>query len=104
MSGFQLLDLQDYPGQGSAYVGMLDAFLDSKGLCTPEEWRQFCSPVVPLLVADSYCYTNGDTLTARLQVANYNASSLAGHTLTARLGSMHRAFSTWALPLSVSTV
>jgi hypothetical protein len=92
MSGFQLLDLQDYPGQGSAYVGMLDAFLDSKGLCTPEEWRQFCSPVVPLLVADSYCYTNGDTLTARLQVANYSASSLAGHTLTARLGSMHKAF------------
>ena len=92
MSGFQLLDLQDYPGQGSAYVGMLDAFLDSKGICTPEEWRQFCSPVVPLLVADSYCYTNGDTLKARLQVANYSASSLAGHTLTARLGSMHKSF------------
>lgn len=92
MSGFQLLDLQDYPGQGSAYVGMLDAFLDSKGICTPEEWRQFCSPVVPLLVADSYCYTNGDTLQARLQVANYSASSLAGHTLTARMGSMHKAF------------
>ena len=29
--GFQLLDLQDYPGQGSAYVGILDAFMDSKG-------------------------------------------------------------------------
>ena len=34
MAGFQLLDLQDYPGQGSAYVGILDAFMDSKGLCT----------------------------------------------------------------------
>ena len=32
--GFQLLDLQDYPGQGSAYVGVLDAFMDSKGLVT----------------------------------------------------------------------
>ena len=34
MAGFQLLDLQDYPGQGSAYVGILDAFMESKGLCT----------------------------------------------------------------------
>ena len=37
MDGFQLLDLQDYPGQGSAYVGILDAFMDSKGLCTEHE-------------------------------------------------------------------
>jgi len=41
MAGFQLLDLQDYPGQGSAYVGVLDAFMDSKGLITPQEWRNF---------------------------------------------------------------
>ena len=38
--GFQLLDLQDYPGQGSAYVGMLDAFMEQKGFTTPQEWRQ----------------------------------------------------------------
>ncbi|MBR3096835.1 MAG: beta-glycosidase, partial [Bacteroidales bacterium] len=31
MGGYQLLDLQDYPGQGSAYVGILDAFMDDKG-------------------------------------------------------------------------
>ncbi|MDQ9767112.1 hypothetical protein RFZ33_08445, partial [Acinetobacter baumannii] len=36
MAGFQLLDLQDYPGQGSAYVGILDAFMDSKGLIKPK--------------------------------------------------------------------
>ena len=39
MAGFQLLDLQDYPGQGSAYVGILDAFMDSKGLVEPKKWR-----------------------------------------------------------------
>lgn len=85
MAGFQLLDLQDYPGQGSAYVGILDAFLDSKGMCTPEEWRQWCSPVVPLLVADSYCYTTADTLSATLQIADYGAESLAGKTLSWQL-------------------
>ena len=81
MAGFQLLDLQDYPGQGSAYVGILDAFLDSKDICTPEEWRQWCSSVVPLLVADSYCFTTADTLNATLQIADYGADSLAGKTL-----------------------
>lgn len=35
LAGFQMLDLQDYPGQGSAYVGVLDAFMDSKGLVSP---------------------------------------------------------------------
>lgn len=34
--GFQLLGLSDFPGQGSAFVGILDAFGDSKGLVTPE--------------------------------------------------------------------
>ena len=43
MAGFQLLDIQDYPGQGSAFVGILDAFMESKGVTTPEEWRQWCS-------------------------------------------------------------
>ncbi len=42
--GFQLLDLHDFPGQGTATVGMLDAFWDSKGLITPGEWRRFCGP------------------------------------------------------------
>lgn len=86
MAGFQLLDLQDYPGQGSAYVGMLDALMDSKGLCTPEQWRQWCAPVVPLLVADRFCFTREDGLHARIRVANYGGRSLQGHTLTWTLG------------------
>ena len=81
MAGFQLLDLQDYPGQGSAYVGILDAFMQSKGICTREEWRQFCSPVVPLLVSDAYCFTFSEGIHGRIQVANYSGGSLAGQTL-----------------------
>ena len=87
MAGFQLLDIQDYPGQGSAFVGILDAFMDSKGITTPEEWRQWCSPVVPLLVVDRLCYEDGDTLRARFQIANYGGSSLKGKTLRWKLGS-----------------
>lgn len=51
MGGFQLLGLCDYTGQGTATVGLLDVFWQSKGLITPERFREFCSPVVPLMKA-----------------------------------------------------
>ena len=86
MAGFQLLDLQDYPGQGSAYVGILDAFMQSKGLCTEREWRQWCSEVVPLLIAEKFCFTSEEGIHAKLQVANYSGTSLKGRTLKWSLG------------------
>lgn len=46
--GFQLLDLQDYPGQGTALVGILDAFLESKNVISTEKWNEFCNDIVPL--------------------------------------------------------
>ena len=81
MAGFQLLDLQDYPGQGSAYVGILNAFMEPKPIVTVREWQEWCSPVVPLLVTDRFCYQSGDTLRARIQIANYGMSSLKGNIL-----------------------
>ena len=86
MAGFQLLDLQDYPGQGSAYVGILDAFLDSKGLCTPEQWRGWCSPVVPLLIVDKFCFTSDEHIRAKIQIANYGEQSLKGKSVEWRMG------------------
>ena len=81
MAGFQLLDIQDYPGQGSAYVGILDAFMESKGITTPQEWRQWCNDVVPLAVLPKFCYTNNEQLKAKIQIANYGQESLEGKTL-----------------------
>ncbi len=94
MAGFQLLDIQDYPGQGSAFVGILDAFMESKGITTPEEWRQWCSPVVPLLEADKFCYESGDRLKAKVQIANYGGSSLKGKKLRWRISADKGTFST----------
>ena len=74
--GFQLLDLQDYPGQGSAYVGILDAFMDSKGLIAADEWRHFCNEVVPLFVTDKLCWTNGERLIGDIKIANYSAGEM----------------------------
>ena len=80
--GFQLLDLQDYPGQGSAYVGILDAFMESKGLIAPEEWRHFCSEVVPLFCTEKFCWTNEEALTGEVEIANYSESDLNGKQLS----------------------
>jgi hypothetical protein len=49
LGGFQILDLADQHVQGTALVGILDAFNESKGLIQPEDWRHFCSSTVPLL-------------------------------------------------------
>lgn len=74
--GFHLLDLQDFPGQGTALVGLLDAFMESKGVITPQEFGQFCNKVVPLVIMEKYCWTNNEQFIAKIQVANYSGSSL----------------------------
>ncbi|MBR6945216.1 MAG: beta-glycosidase [Prevotella sp.] len=79
--GFQLLDIQDYPGQGSAYVGILDAFMESKDLTTPTEWRQWCNEVVPLLSWKGYTWKN-DAWEGDIQIANYSETSLKGKQLS----------------------
>ncbi len=88
MDGFQLLDLQDYPGQGSAYVGILDAFMQSKGLCTDRWWRQFCNDVVPLAIMPSYVFTSGQKQDILIKIANYSGKSLKGKTLLWSVGNM----------------
>jgi len=74
--GFQLLDLQDFPGQGTALVGILDAFMDSKGLIEPAKWRQFCSETVPLIRMSKYSWTVGETFNAKIQVAHFGLSDI----------------------------
>lgn len=68
--GFELLSLCDYTGQSTATVGILDAFLDSKGLIEPEQFRQFCNSVVPLFKAKRI-FKNTETLEAELDLYDY---------------------------------
>ena len=69
--GFQLLDLQDFPGQGTALVGVLNAFMESKGFITPERWRMSCSPTVLLARFPRYTYVSGEKFVADVQIAHY---------------------------------
>ncbi|MCI0499027.1 MAG: hypothetical protein L0Y36_05030 [Planctomycetales bacterium] len=73
-TGFQTLGLQDYMGQGEAMIGILDMFYDLKpNTITPEQYRQFCSPVVPLAQFPKYIWTSEETFTALLQVSNFSS-------------------------------
>lgn len=74
--GFQLLDLQDFPGQGTALVGVIDAFMHSKSFVTPKEFSQFCAPVVPLALFEKYCWTNTESFKAEIVVPNYSSADL----------------------------
>jgi len=76
MGGFQLLDIQDFPGQGTALVGMLNVFMESKGAIEPEKWRQFCSETVPLLRMKRYTWTTDETFMGRIQIAHYGPADI----------------------------
>lgn len=76
LSGFELLDIHDYPGQGTSTVGILDCFFDSKGLITPEEFRCFCAPQVPLCAFEKYVYRSGEIMQITPMIANYAKTSV----------------------------
>ena len=61
-AGFQLLSLNDYSGQGTALVGPLNVFWREKGYVNAKEWREFCSPVVPLAKFPKFVYENTESL------------------------------------------
>ncbi|WP_029288447.1 sugar-binding domain-containing protein [Pedobacter sp. R20-19] len=75
-NGFQLLSLNDYPGQGTALVGVLDAFWDEKGYITAKEFKRFSNSTVPLLKLPKFVYTNNETLNATIEVAHFGKAPL----------------------------
>ncbi len=75
-AGFQLLSLNDFPGQGYAPVGVLDPFWNSKGLVTPEKFREFCAPTVPLLRYPKSSYFNDEVFKAKAEVYNFSNSAI----------------------------
>ena len=74
--GFQLLDLHDFPGQGTALVGVLDPFWDSKPYVSPEEFRRFCGPITPLARLEKRVFFGDEELEARIDIAQFGAEDL----------------------------
>lgn len=78
--GFQLLDLHDFPGQGTALVGVLNPFWKEKGYISPAEYKRFCNSVVPLLRLPKMIFTSADTINAIAEIANFGENVMEGIT------------------------
>ncbi len=76
LAGFQLLSLNDFSGQGTALVGVLDAFWEEKGYISPEEFKAFCDEVVPLARLSRFTFSSQDTLYAAIEAANFSGQEL----------------------------
>ena len=77
MAGFQLLDLHDFPGQGTALVGVLDPFWEEKGYITPGEYSRFCNETVPLARLQRRIFSNDQTFEAEVEAAHFGSEALS---------------------------
>jgi hypothetical protein len=70
-AGFHLLQLHDFPGQGTALVGILNPFFESKGYITGEEFRMFCNSTVPLARMQKMIFRNNEAFKASVEIAHF---------------------------------
>ena len=75
-AGIQLLSMQDYQGQGEALIGWLDAFYDSKGITTPEQFRMHNDTTVTLLRIPKFVWNSKEVFKAKVQVAHYGKADI----------------------------
>jgi len=84
-AGFQILQLHDFPGQGTALVGILNPFFENKGYVTPEEFRMFCNETVPLARMAKMIYSNDEILKAEIEVAHFGEKPILKSLIVCRV-------------------
>lgn len=77
MGGFELLDLHDFPGQGTALVGVLDPFWDEKPYVTAKEYNRFCNAIVPLARMKKRVFTQDETFKTDVEIANFGRAAIS---------------------------
>ncbi|WP_225871024.1 exo-beta-1,4-galactosidase [Pedobacter frigiditerrae] len=83
-NGYQLLSLNDYPGQGTALIGVLDAFWDEKGYITAKEFKRFSNSTVPLIEVPKFVYTSDENFEPKIEIAHWGKAPIDAK-ITARL-------------------
>ena len=76
LSGFQMLDLHDYLGQGTAFVGLFDALWKPKSYANLDQFKEFCNTTVPLARLPRRIYTNSERFEAEVELAHFGAEPL----------------------------
>jgi len=74
------LGIQDFPGQGTALVGMLNSHLQPKpfDFAKPEAFEAFFRSQLPLACLPKYTYESSEDLVAEIKIANYGKTTLTG--------------------------
>ena len=85
MGGYQLLGLNDFPGQGTALIGVVDVFWEDKGYVAPEAFRAFNGPLVPLALMEKFVWTSDEVFSAEIRIAQYSQGPLKNVTPVWRL-------------------
>lgn len=97
--GFQLLGLLDFPGQGTALVGVVNALGEPKGYVNSAEFGEFCAPTVPLCRMDKRYWRRTEVFKADLEVAHFGPGALdAARALWELKGSDGRTLASGDLP------
>lgn len=86
LGGFQLLDLHDYLGQGTAFVGLLDAFWRPKSYVKADDFKEFCNSTVPLARLPKRVYSTSETLVADVELAHFGAEPMENAKVVWRIG------------------
>ena len=76
MAGYQFLCFQDFPGQGTALVGIYDSFMNGKGIVDPKDIRKFNSEIVLLALIPKYVWTSDEDFHTEIKVANYSPAPI----------------------------
>jgi len=76
MGGYHLLGLNDFPGQVTALVGVLNAFWESKGYISAKEFRRFSGPTVMLARMPRRVWTSDQWLDAEVEIAHFGAAPI----------------------------
>ena len=84
-AGFQLLQLHDFPGQGTALVGILNPFFESKGYVSPEEFRMFCNQTVPLARINKMVYSDNESFKADIEISHFGAAPIKNAVIISRI-------------------
>lgn len=88
--GLQLLGLQDFSGQGTALVGIWDAFMENKDFITADQWREFCAPAVILFKMEKGIYTAGERVKGQVFIYNYSKEDICKEDLQINLYTHHK--------------
>jgi hypothetical protein len=75
--GFELLGLEDFPGQGTALVGAVNVFWEDKAYTSAKQFSRFCNSTVPLARIKKFVYGASETFEAGIDLFHSGAAPLS---------------------------